>query len=181
VRWALPVWLICLLTEVLPDNRIAITLRGALLRPFIARAGKGLRVGRGVTLLNTDRLELGDDVWISHGAWVNALGRVYIEDEVLVGPYVTISSLRHEFRDGSARFGGTSAAPVRIGRGAWLASHVSVSMGADVGAGSVVAANSSVSKAIRSGVVAVGVPARVISERSDAPSDVRSRSDLLGL
>jgi acetyltransferase-like isoleucine patch superfamily enzyme len=181
VRWALPVWFVTVVTAVLPDNRVTFSLRGAMLRPFILKAGKGFQVGRAVSLLNTDQLEVGDNVWIAHGVWLNALGRITIDDEVMLGPYVAMIALQHEFRDASVRFGGSSAAPIRIGRGSWLAAHVSVAMGTDIGAGTLVAANSAVSGNVPAGMIVGGVPARVIKERIDSPGSVMTRSDLLGI
>ncbi len=181
IRWAIPVWLLTLVTEVLPDNKVGISIRGALLRPFIMNAGTGFQVGRGVTLLNTDKLSIGDNVYLARGTWINGLGGVRIADEVVFGPYVTISSLRHEFKDNLVRFGGSTAGSVDIGRGTWLASHVSVAMGAVIGSGVLVAANSAVVGAIPSDVIAGGVPARVLRERVHAPSESKNRSDLLGL
>ena len=178
LRWALPVWFILLCTEVLPDNRASISLRGALLRPFIYRCGAGFQVGRGVTLLNTDRLVIGENVYLARGTWLNALGQIHIGDQVVFGPYVTVSSLRHEFRENSVRFGGASVGRVRVGDGSWLAAHVSVAMGSSIGSGVLVAANSAVAGSIPDKVVAGGVPARVIKERTDSPSELRTRSDV---
>ena len=45
LRWALPIWLVGLLTNWLPDNRITLRLRGMLARPFIRRCGRGLLLG----------------------------------------------------------------------------------------------------------------------------------------
>jgi acetyltransferase-like isoleucine patch superfamily enzyme len=53
---------------------------------------------------------------------------------------------------------------VRIGEGAWIGSAAVVM--ADVGRHSVVGAGSVVTKPIPDGVVAAGVPARVIRQRS---------------
>ena len=40
LRWSLPIWLVCLLTNWWPDNRISLKLRGALARPFIRKCGR---------------------------------------------------------------------------------------------------------------------------------------------
>ena len=62
LRWALPIWLVGLLTNWLPDNRVTVRLRGALARPFIRKCGRRFLLGAHVTLLNTNRLEIGDGV-----------------------------------------------------------------------------------------------------------------------
>lgn len=178
VRFALPVWLVMLALECLPDNRVSITFRGWCLRPFIAQCGKGFQVGRGVTLLNTDQLVIGQNVYLARGVWMNALGGLTIEDEVVLAPYVTVSTLRHEFADGSVRFGGSTPGPVRIGRGSWLAAHASVAMGVTIGQGCIVAANSAVTKDVAANLVVGGVPAREIGPRLDKEPSIRTASDV---
>lgn len=162
MRWALPVWFLTRVTAVLPDSMPACRLRGRLLRPFIHSCGPGLLVGRDVTMLNTERLQVGRDVYFAKGAWINAAGGMDVEDEVVIGPYVTISTLKHGFKDGSAHRGGSHAESVNIGRGTWLAAHVSVASGSRIGSGCLIAANSAVSGAISPNTIAGGVPARVI-------------------
>lgn len=178
VRYALPVWLVSLFLEWLPDNRLSISFRGWCLRPFLAHCGKGFQVGRGVTLLNTDRLSVGRDVYMAKGVWLNALGGLSVEDEVVFGPYVIISTLRHEFTGGSVRFGGSTAGRVHIERGCWLAAHSTVSMGVTIGAGTVVGANSAVTKSVAPNMVVGGVPAREIAPRVDRAPSLLTAADL---
>lgn len=174
---ALPFWLLQLLSNWWPDNRFSVRLRGALLRPWLGRCGRNLQIGRDVTLLAMDRLTIGDDVYLAKGAWINAIGGVTIEDQVITGPYVVIASSTHGFRDGSARFGGAHPAPVRIGRGTWLAAHVVVAAGTSIGSGNLVGANAVVTRNTPDHVVVGGVPARVLRPRDDNPSDIRSKQD----
>jgi acetyltransferase-like isoleucine patch superfamily enzyme len=124
-----------------------------------------------VTLLNVDRLEIGDNVYIAHGAWLNCQGQLVIEDEVMIGPYVTISTAQHVFKDGSARFGGCILRPVVIGRGSWLAAHVSVKCGVTIGKGNVIAANACVVNDTSDHVIVGGVPAKTIGPVVDSEAE----------
>ncbi len=121
-------------------------------------------------------IEIGDDVYIAYYAWINGLGGIILEDEVVIGPYVTISSLTHCYKNGSFRFGGAKAKPVKIGRGSWLAAHVSVAHGVTVGRGCLVAANSAVTKDTPPGTIVGGVPAKVIGECREQDPELISRS-----
>jgi len=172
LRWAIPVWLVNLLTSWLPDNRISIRIRGWCLTPFIGCCGCNLTVARDVTLLNTSRLQVGDNCYFAKGTWINAMGGVVIEDEVITSPYVVIASSNHGFRDGSVRFGGAHPAPVRIGRGSWLASHCVVTAGIEIGPGCLVGANAVVVNNAPGDSIVGGVPAKKIKDRVDNPSDV---------
>ena len=96
------------------------------------------------------------------------LGMVHIERDVLVASGVQITS--------GARTHGTddASAPIReqtgtlrrvtIGQGAWIGAGAIVM--ADVGRNAVIGAGAVVTTAIPEGVVAAGVPARVVRERS---------------
>lgn len=169
-RFALPLWLVGLVTNWLPDNRISIRARGMLFSLFIRKCGKGLTVGRDVTLLNTDRMMVGDHCYFAKGTWVNAMGGVTIEDEVVISPYAVIASSKHGFRNGSVRFGGAHPAAVRIGRGSWIASHAVIAAGVSIGAGNLIGANAVVTRDTPDNVIVGGVPGRVVGAREDNPS-----------
>ena len=178
LRWALPIWLVGVLTNWWPDNRVSLRLRGLFASPFIGKCGRGLQLGRNVTLLNPHRLVIGDHVYVAQGCWLNCLGGLTLQSEVILGPYVTISTLQHVFKDGSARFGGSIRGPVMIGRGSWLAAHVSVKCGVSVGCGSLVAANAAVASDVPDHVIAGGVPAKVIGDNNDGEASFSRRMDL---
>lgn len=175
LRWALPLRAVQLATSWFPDNSVALRVRGALARPFIANCGRGFQLGRDVTLLNTYALGIGDDVYIAKGAWLNAMGGLQLDDQVVVAPYVVISTLQHVFKDGSVRFGGSIARSVKIGKGTWLAAHSSVKCGVSVGDGVLVAANSCVVNDVEPRMVVGGVPARAIGPNVDGEAELLSR------
>jgi acetyltransferase-like isoleucine patch superfamily enzyme len=177
VRWALPMWAVGAATNWWPDNRVTLRVRGALARPFIKKCGKNFQLGSRVTLLNTNALEVGDDVYLAHGTWLNCMGGMELEDEVVIAPYVVISTLQHVFNQGSVRRGGSIARSVRIGRGSWLAAHVSVKCGVNVGRGNLVAANACVVGDTPDNVVLGGVPAKVLGENRDGEAEFHTRAE----
>ena len=177
LRWALPLWLIGLLTNWWPENRVSCRVRGAMARPFVRQCGERFLLGSGVTLLNTKGLSIGDDVYLARGTWINAIGGLTIEDEVMLAPYVVISKAQHVFSGGSARFGGSIARPVVIGRGSWLAAHVVVKCGVRIGGGSLIAANSAVVEDTPEGSILGGVPARVIGRNLDGEAEFHTRAE----
>jgi maltose O-acetyltransferase len=173
LRYDIPLWLIGLLTNWLHDNRITIRIRGALFRPFIYKCGKNLNIAKGVQLKSTHKLNVGDNVYIASGVWLNAMGGMVIENEVIIGPYAVISTGIHRFKNNSVRFGGTQMRQVTIGRGTWIAAHVMVKAGVTIGAGVLVAGNSSVTKDMPDNVIVGGVPAKIIGPRKDYDDDVK--------
>ncbi len=170
--------LIMVLTSPLPDSVPVLRLRGVLLKPFFKRCGKNLQIATGVQILNPHRIEIGDDVFIGYHCWINGLGGLVIEDEVMLGPFVVVATLQHNFVAGSVRYGGETAKPVSIGRGSWVAAHACIAGGLRIGKGCLVAAGSVVTKDIPDHVVVGGVPASVLRHREDdGPGPIRNRWD----
>jgi virginiamycin A acetyltransferase len=95
------------------------------------------------------------------------IGLVHIERDALLaaGVHVTSGARTHGIDDPSRpiREQEGSATLVRIGAGAWVGSAAIVM--ADVGRDTVVGAGAVVTKALPDGVVAAGVPARVLRSR----------------
>ena len=74
----------------------------------------------------------------------------------------------HAFKDNSVRFGGYDRAPVTIGKGTWLAAHVVVAPGVNIGSGNMVGANAVVTKDTPDNVFVAGVPAKIVCERKNS-------------
>jgi acetyltransferase-like isoleucine patch superfamily enzyme len=175
LRYALPLWFVQFLTNWLPDNRITIRLRGFLMSPFFGKCGRNLQVARNLTFLNSTGISIGRDVYIATGCWIDGIGGLTIEDEVEISPFVVITTSSHCFKNGSVRFGGARSGPVTVGRGSWLASHVTVVAGTKIGRGTIVGANAVVSRDLPDNVFAAGAPAKVIGPRADKKPDIFSR------
>ncbi len=162
VRYALPLWLIGLLSDWWPDNRVTIRLRGGMCRPFFKRCGKRFTCARRVTFLNTPGIEIGENVYVATGAWIDGIGGVTIGDEVKISPYVVIASSSHCFRNGSVAQGGALAAPISVGRGSWIASHAILVGGTRIGNGCLVAGNAVVTRDVPDHMMVGGVPASIV-------------------
>jgi acetyltransferase-like isoleucine patch superfamily enzyme len=105
-------------------------------------------------------IRLGDDVFINIGCSIAAEDSVVVGDHVSFGPHVVVQD--HDDAAGQ----GEKPEPIFIGDHVWLASRVRVMAGARIGAGTVVMAGSVVVGALPPGVVAGGVPARVLRPRA---------------
>lgn len=104
-------------------------------------------------------ISIGDDVFINIGCSIAAEDSIVIGDHVSFGPHVVVRD--HDDDAGQEE----KPEPVFIGDHVWLASRVRVMAGARIGAGTVVMAGSVVVGALPPGVVAGGVPARVLRPR----------------
>lgn len=177
-RFALPIWFVGTLTNFLPDIGPIIRLRGLLFSLFLPGRPKKLLIGRDVTLLSINKLILGNSVYLAKGCWLNAVGTIIFEDEVILAPYVVMSSTNHGFKDGSVKRGGSHPAPIYVKFGTWVASHSVVAAGTTIGAGNIIGANSVVTKDTPDNVIVAGVPAKVIKDRVDNPSTISSKHDV---
>ena len=124
--------------------------------PFHANFG-GRHVKLGDNVYANSNLTLVDDTWIEIG------------DKTMLGPNVTICTAAHPFnpelRDKAMQYN----LPVKIGKSVWVGAGVSVMPGVNIGDGSVIGAGSIVTRDIPAGVLAYGVPCRVIKLLSECP------------
>ena len=167
IRHDWPMHFVLLLTNWLPDNIAFLRLRGFLAGCFLGSCGRNLRLGRNICFYNPASVRLGNDVYIAYGCWFSAGEVIEIGDEVMFGPYCVVVSSIHTREGGSFRSGSGKGAPTRIGAGAWLAAHVTVSAGSRVGQGTAVGANSVVLGQLPDNVLAAGAPARVVRTFTD--------------
>ena len=162
LRYDWPLHVVLLLTFWLPDNVQALRLRGYLAHFFLRKCGRNFRLGRNVTLYNPAKIEIGNDVYIAYGNWFSAAEMIIIEDEVIIGPYCIFASSNHTKMNGSFRYGPPVEAPVRIGRGSWIAGQCSVLAGSEIGSGVLVAANSVVTGELRDDFMYAGSPVKPV-------------------
>jgi maltose O-acetyltransferase len=105
-------------------------------------------------------IKIGDEVTINFGASICAQKLVKIGNRVRIGPYATI--MDSDFHALDERDSRPSGIPTVIEDDVWLAGRVTVLKGTRIGRGTVITAGSVVSGIIPPGVIAGGVPARVI-------------------
>lgn len=111
------------------------------------------------------RLEIGDGSGISASV-IYAYESIVIGKRVLIGGGCSIYDNDFHCLDRKLRSNGNTgviSAPVVIESDVWLGAQVMILKGVRVGKGSVIAARSVVTGDIPEGVIAAGVPARVVS------------------
>jgi maltose O-acetyltransferase len=149
-------------TSLLPDFEPWMRFRGWLVRPCFKRCGSNLQIASGAMILCTSRVAIGNNVSIAYGVWILGDGCVTLEDEVMLGPYSVLASGNHTRKGGSYRYGEAQRAPIHVGRGAWLCSHVVITAGGEVGPGAVCGAGTVVTRRVPANTIVSGIPARVV-------------------
>ena len=148
------------------------TILGMTIRNFVYRAlgmkAKGFCwIQPGVMFVNIHRLKVGRNFACNSGTYINALGNIAMGNDVLIGSNVTISAGKHDIEGRGRSVFSRPAVPSSIyfGNDIWLGAGVVILPGLHLGDGTVVGANSVVTKDTENYSVMAGVPARLIRFR----------------
>jgi maltose O-acetyltransferase len=131
--------------------------------------------------LKLSRVELGENVSICGRGWIYGRGRLYIGNETWlspgvifhthldapiiigsncdIGPSVEFITGGHIIGTASRRAGTGTAKPIVINDGCWIGASSRILGGVNIGAGSVVAAGSVVTRDVPADVLVAGIPA----------------------
>lgn len=142
--------------------------------------GGVLQLADGVSIYAHTRLVLGDVVAdpcvgihigartiVNVGAYLSGEGGLTIGEDVLIGPHAKLLSAGHAIDEGDAVIARNriTRARISIGDGAWIGAGAIVLEGVNIGRGAVVAAGAVVRQDVPAGMVAAGMPARLIRSR----------------
>ena len=121
----------------------------------------------GITFVHADRISMGSNVGINTQCYINGVGGIIMEDFVLIGNNVTISSGKHELNDRLPEIFERPSVPMQIliRKGVWIGAGAVIMPGIELGQGSVIGANAVVTKNTEPFSINVGAPARAIGYR----------------
>jgi acetyltransferase-like isoleucine patch superfamily enzyme len=112
-------------------------------------------------------IEIGDDVVISRGAQIVAFNRITIGAGTMIGEYTSIRDADHlRDSDGLIRETGSDSSPISIGERVWVGRGVMILPGVHIGDRATIGANAVVTRDVPPDVVAVGIPARVVTRQA---------------
>ena len=131
--------------------------------------GKDSEIRPYCNIIGTKNITIGDNVIIPHGATLGSLpgnknSKIIIENDVLLGPNVSIYSSTHNYNnpEKAIKDQGYNVGITTIKSGCWIGVNSVILVGVTVGKNSVVAANSVVTKDVPDYTVFGGVPAKAI-------------------
>lgn len=142
--------------------------REALLRELVASAGQGAHFEPTFRVEFGDGIHLGERFYANFDCVMLDGAGITIGDEVLFGPRVALYTTNHLLDPVERAAGGCLAAPISIGHRVWLGGGVNVLPGVTIGDGAVIGTGSVVTRDVPAGVVAVGSPARIVREITEA-------------
>ncbi|MEH8020905.1 sugar O-acetyltransferase [Rheinheimera metallidurans] len=142
-----------------PDDAV---LRRSLLSHWLPDTGKHFYIEPPFFCDYGSNIHAGNKVFFNFNCVVLDVAPVHIGNNVFFGPAVQIYTVNHPLEPIKRRTLLEQALPVVIGDDVWLGGGAIILPGVTIGAGSVIAAGSVVSKDIPPGVVAAGNPCKVI-------------------
>src|SRR3954451_18513059 len=156
--------------------------RGRFLHPLSDR-GRGaealdsghLEIGEGtllepgcwLTLSGDARIRIGEGCFLNRNTMLAALELIEAGDHVMFANNCFVGDSDHRYDDPTKPVtwqGFEPQGPVRIGSNCWFGVNCVVTGGVEIGERAVIGSNSVVTRDIPAGVIAAGVPAKVIRE-----------------
>jgi putative colanic acid biosynthesis acetyltransferase WcaF len=136
--------------------------RSALLRLFGAEIGRGVHPYPSSRIWAPWNLTLRDGACLASEVNCYNIARVELEERAIVSQGTHLCTASHDYTSKSFDL---LAAPISIGRDAWVAAEVFVGPGVRIGEGSVIGARSVVIRPVDDWIVAAGNPARLLKRR----------------
>ena len=137
--------------------------RDALLRRMLRHVGEGVVV-RPPFFCEYGAISIGERTFINVDAVMLDVMPITIGDACQIGTRVQLLTASHPVDPGPRRIGWESGQPITIADNVWLGGGAIVCPGVSIGEDTVVGAGAVVSRDLPAGVVAAGVPARVLRE-----------------
>ncbi len=107
-------------------------------------------------------ISVGKNFYTNHNVTILDGAKVIFGDNVFIAPNCVFSTAGHAIDAEQRGEGLEIALPITVGDNVWIGANVTVVPGVTIGSGTIIGAGSMVNKDIPEGVVAAGVPCKVI-------------------
>jgi len=134
---------------------------------FMSGVGRRTYISRGVVILSPRNVKIGTDVTINVGCRLDGNGGLDIGSFSMFGTNVTILTAGHKFEniDVPMKQQGNWTKKTIVGNDVWIGSNAVIMPGVVLGDGSIIGANSVVTKNVKQLNIVAGIPAKVIGVR----------------
>ena len=139
-------------------------LRDRLLRELLGACGDGVHVRPPFRLEYGLRVSIGAGTFLNYDCLMLDVAPITIGEACQIATRVQFLTATHPVDPEPRRIGWESGEPIALGDNVWLGGGVVVCPGVTIGDDTVVGAGAVVTRSLPAGVVAAGVPARVIRE-----------------
>lgn len=149
--------------------------RTAIINELFPNGGKNAFFEPNIRTEYGYNVKFGDNFFMNFDCQLLDVAPIVIGNDVMFGPRVTVATpchplvaderIAHNYEDGFHDW--EFSKPVTIGDNVWVASSVTICGGVNIGSNTVIAAGSVVVRDIPDGVLAGGVPCKVIRKITD--------------
>lgn len=133
-----------------------------LLVMFGAKIGKGVVIKPRVNIKYPWRLNVGDNVWIGEGVWIDNLAFVSLASNVCISQDAYLLTGNHDYSDHAF---GLITSGITVDKGAWIGARSLVCPGVHVAGHAVLTAGSVLTKDADSYGIYQGNPAKLVRKR----------------
>ena len=141
--------------------------REEILKRLLGHIGRSVHFEPGFRCEFGRNIHIGDRFYANFDCITLDGGGIFIGDDVLLAPRVGIYTSNHAIDPIERAAGGCFAKPVKIGNRVWIGAGAHINPGVTIGDGSIIGSGSVVTSAIPAGVIAAGVPCKVIRTISE--------------
>lgn len=138
--------------------------REEILRRLFAEIGEGCYIEPPLHANWGCHTHFGNHVYANFNLTLVDDGDIFVGDNVMFGPNVTLATAGHPVEPERRRRGMQFNIPIHIGNNVWVGAGCIILPGVTIGDNTVIGAGSVVTKDIPAGVVAVGNPCRILRE-----------------
>lgn len=136
--------------------------RKEILKRLLGSTGENFFIEPPLHMAYGKNTYIGENFYANFNLIIVDDGDVYIGDNVMIAPNVTISPTGHPVEPETRKLGMQFSIPIRIGNNVWIGANSVILPGITIGNNSVIGAGSIVTKDIPPNVVAVGNPCKVL-------------------
>ncbi len=150
------------------NNTLDVTRRSEIIKNLFGQVGKNCYIEPPLRMDYGCNTFIGDNFYANFELIILDVAKVFIGDNVFIGPRVSIYTAGHpiakEIRNTNLEFG----KEVRIGNDVWIGGSTVINPGVTIGNNVVIGSGSVVTKDIPDGVIACGNPCRILRKINDS-------------
>ncbi|PSU95984.1 acetyltransferase [Photobacterium leiognathi subsp. mandapamensis] len=149
-------------------TKVGVAFRYIILKAMVPSLGDNVYIGRYVVFKNIENFIIGNNVSIHDFCYIDAKGKIIIEDNVSIAHSCSIISFEHGYSDVNIpiKYNPLILKPIVIKSDVWVGAGVRILSGAEIESRCIIAASSVVKGHVKGKSVFAGVPARFIKDIS---------------
>lgn len=149
------------------SGSFAMMKRYLLVRSLAKKCGNNVAIFPGVYFENIENLEIGTNVSIHQMCYIDAEGGISLGNDVSIAHRSTVLSSNHVYskEDVPIKYQGMKLEKTIIKDNVWIGCGCSIMAGIIINSGSVIGANSTVTRDVPENVIVGGSPAKIIKMR----------------